>query len=109
MNLAEKILKFKRLPIVYAGNDDYTLELNGWMKIHNEEVYGVFKYDKQDDGRALYCPTDIQVKKIAAYIDKYHGGTFHNQAYICGGKDVKTSQLKQADEIQLHKLFSDLL
>ena len=109
MNLAEKILKFKQVPIVYAGNDDYALELNGWIKIHHEEVYGVFKYDKQDEGRALYCPTDIQVKKIAAYIDKYYGGTFHNQAYICGGKDVKTSQLKQADEIQLHKLFSDWL
>lgn len=109
MNLAEKILKFKRFPIMNAGNDDYTLELNGWMKIHNEEVYGVFKYDMKDEGRALYCPTDIQVKKIAEYIDKYYGGTFHNQAYICGGKDVKTSRLKQADMFQLHDIFTDWL
>lgn len=107
MELAEKIFKFEKFPIKKANNDDYTLELNGWMKIHHDEVYGVFKYDKQDEGRALFCPTDIQVKAIADYIDTYHSGTFHNQAYICGGKDVKTSRLKQADEFQLHAIFAE--
>ena len=84
---------------------DYQMEQNGWMKIHHREVYGMFKYDKDDNDHALYCPTEAQVKAIAAYIDKFYGGVFLNHPDILDGKEIKTSRLKQADEIQLREIF----
>lgn len=104
--LAERLEGCIPLPVGTSLHGvEYQMEQNGWMKIHHREVYGMFKFNKEDKDHALYCPTEAQVNAIAAYIDKFYGGVFLNHPDILGGKEIKTSRLKQADEIQLREIF----
>ena len=86
---------------------EYILMKLGYIKIHDANVYGTFRHKKDEDkyeDRKLYCPTPEQIKLIADYIDKYHNGVLYTD-YKCN-EPVKTSVLRQADEIQLHEMFN---
>lgn len=107
LNLADSIVQFTELKYTSTYGADYDLHLNGWMKIHHDEIYGYFKYDKKDETHELFCPTEAQIKAIAAYADKFYGGKFLNAPSIVGGKEIKTSRLRQADEFQLHAIFME--
>lgn len=84
-------------------NSDYELEKQGWIKIHGNEVYGVFgKYAE------CYCPTEIQIKMICAYIDKFYGGKFYNKPQIVSSTTpISTYRLLQMDKVKLSELFGD--
>lgn len=89
-------------------NGDRELENEGWIKIHDDEVYGCFigKLKPSSDFPFAYCPTEIQVKMICDYIDKYHNGKLYTRPKIVKTTDaISTYKLRQMDKFMLHKLF----
>lgn len=79
---------------------------HGWMKIHDMEVYGYFKYAKNDNDTRLYCPTPEQVNKICVYADKCWSGNIYTRPQIVERTEpIKTYKLKQMDEFKLHEIF----
>ena len=50
------------------------LETHGWLKIHHDEIYGYFRWNKTpeaDDEKQLYCPTEKQIELICEYMNLY--------------------------------------
>ena len=89
-------------------NGDRELENEGWIKIHEDEVYGCFigELKPSSDFPYAYCPTEIQVKMICDYIDKYHNGKLYTRPKIVETTDsISTYKLRQMDKVMLHKLF----
>ena len=89
-------------------NGDRELENEGWIKIHDDEVYGCFigELKPSSDFPFAYCPTEIQVKMICDYIDKYHNGKLYTRPKIVETTDaISTYKLRQMDKVMLHKLF----
>lgn len=89
-------------------NGDRELENEGWIKIHGDEVYGCFigELKTSSDFPFAYCPTEIQVKMICDYIDKYHNGKLYTRPKIVKTTDaISTYKLRQMDKVMLHKLF----
>lgn len=87
---------------------DRELEKEGWIKIHDDEVYGCFigELKPSSDFPFAYCPTEIQVKMICDYIDKYHNGKLYTRPKIVETTDaISTYKLRQMDKFILHKLF----
>lgn len=78
-----------------------------WIKIHHSEVYGYFKWSKDDtDNTKLFCPTPIQIKMICDYADKFHNGKIYTHPQIVKATEpVSTYKLRQMDEFKLHELF----
>lgn len=84
-----------------VGNSDYELEKEGWIKIHGNEVYGAFGI-----AFANYCPTDIQIKLICSYIDKFYGGKLYTRSRIVSARPpVSTHKLLQMDKFKLNEIF----
>ena len=83
------------------GKDAVELEKEGWIKTHGDEVYGGFgAYE------GVYCPTEIQVKMICDYIDKFHNRVFYTRPKCVSNTDpVKTFDVRQMDRPMLHKTF----
>lgn len=89
-------------------NGDRELENEGWIKIHGDEVYGCFigELKPSSDFPFAYCPTEIQVKMICDYIDKYHNGKLYTRPKIVETTDaISTYKLRKMDKVMLHKLF----
>lgn len=89
-------------------NGDRELENEGWIKIHDDEVYGCFigELKTSSDFPFAYCPTEIQVKMICDYIDKYHNGKLYTRPKIVETTDaISTYKLRQMNKFMLHKLF----
>ena len=89
-------------------NGDRELENEGWIKIHEDEVYGCFigELKPSSDFPYAYCPTEIQVKMICDYIDKYHNGKLYTRPKIVETTDaISTYKLRQMGKVMLHKLF----
>lgn len=89
-------------------NGDRELENEGWIKIHDDEVYGCFigELKPSSDFPFAYCPTEIQVKMICDYIDKYHNGKLYTRPKIVETTDaISTYKLRKMDKVMLHKLF----
>ena len=89
---------------------DRKLEEEGWIKIHHDEVYGTFigrKSGPEKDYPYKYAPTDIQIKKVCDYIDKYYGGKLYTMPKIIKiGDPISTYKLRQMDEVMLHNVFN---
>jgi hypothetical protein len=87
---------------------EYWLMAKGFMKVHHNEIYGFFRTykDDNDDDRILFAPTDTQIKLICEYADKRWNGCIYTQPKIVTKTEpIKTSKLRQMDEIALHGLF----
>lgn len=116
MNLADQLFKKKfNAQMTKDGVTEYGsldpeqwLTREGYIKIHDKEVYGYYKWakDDKDTYAKLYAPTPIQIQKICEYADRCHNGNIHTQPQIVTHTDpIKTYQLKQMDEIKLHEIF----
>ena len=92
---------------------EYWLEKHGWIKIHHEDCYGSFIGRRDEaptpDYPYAYNPTDIQVKMICDYADKFYGGKFYTEANALGRlthtKPFSTYKVRQMDEFKLHETF----
>ena len=89
-------------------NGEEKLNNESWIKIHGNEIYGFFKWSKDDtDDAKLFCPTPIQIKMICDYANKYYSGNIYTQPQIVKPTEpVSTYKLRQMDEFKLHELFS---
>lgn len=125
MNIAEQIFNTPTNKYAIKMNEDgvsvwggfdspeYWLEKHGWVKIHHEDCYGSFIGRRDEEPTKefpyAYNPTDIQVKMICDYADKFYGGKFYTEANAMGRisqtEPHSTYKVKQADEFMLHKIF----
>ena len=123
MCLAEDILKGNSIYGVQMNKDGVSewsgtnsperwLETHGWLKVHHDEIYGYFRWNKTpeaDDEKQLYCPTEKQIELVCKYVDKYYGGKFYQAPLILRDrydKPLYTRDIKQMDEIALHNAFN---
>ena len=125
MNIAEQIFKGNN---VYANkmnkdgvsewggsnSPEYWLEKNGWVKIHHDDCYGSFIGERNPEDRTpdfpyAYNPTEIQIKMICDYADKFYGGKFYTEANAMGRmfhtEPFSTYKVRQMDEFKIHETF----
>ena len=124
MNLAEQIFKGNNVYAarmtkdnvsIWSGVDspEYWLEKHGWIKIHHDDCYGAFIGRRNDeptpDYPYAYNPTDIQIKMICNYADKFYGGKFYTEANVLGRvihtKPYSTYAVRQMDDLKIHEIF----
>ena len=125
MNLAEQI--FNAPCNIYAvrmakdgvsimggiESPEYWLEKHGWVKIHHDDCYGAFigrrNEDPTPDYPYAYNPTDIQIKMICNYADKFYGGKFYTEANALGRithtEPYSTYAVRQMDDLKIHEIF----
>ena len=92
---------------------EYWLEKHGWVKIHHDDCYGAFIGHRNEeptpDYPYAYNPTDIQIKMICNYADKFYGGKFYTEANALGRithtEPYSTYAVRQMDKIRLHEIF----
>lgn len=91
------------------NNPQRWLEKQGWMKIHNDEVYGSFGKIRDC---VLECPTETQIKMICEYADKFwdHKILPIPRALLTNPDDwdknmITTYKLRQMDEFKLRDVF----
>lgn len=117
LNIAEQLFNKKYneemsndgVSIFSSNSPEKWLDMNGWIKIHHDEVYGTFIGNKipTDDFKYKYCPTKVQIDKICEYLDKNWKGKFYSQPKIVRNTEpIFTYQLRQMDEVMLHEIFS---
>lgn len=84
---------------------EYELMKMGFMKVHHDNIYGYFAYNKKEaeEGGRAYCPTEVQVNAIYEYAKKYYGGMINVDG--TGRHMVSVSAIRQMDEIALRELF----
>ena len=125
MNIAEQIfnaptnkyaIKMKEDGVsIWGGTDspDYWLEKHGWVKIHHDDCYGSFIGHRNEEPTKEYPyhynPTDIQIKMICDYADKFYGGKFYTEANAFGRmkhtEPFSTYAVRQMDEFKIHEIF----
>jgi len=125
MNLAEQI--FNAPCNIYAvrmakdgvsimsgiESPEYWLEKHGWVKIHHNDCYGAFIGHRNEeptpDYPYAYNPTDIQIKMICNYADKFYGGKFYTEANTLGRithtEPYSTYAVRQMDDLKIHEIF----
>ena len=124
MNIAEQIFNASGgkyaiammkdgVDIMSSNSPEQWLTSHGWIKIHHNDCYGSFigRRDEEPtkDYPYPYCPTDIQIKMICDYIDKYYNGKFFTEANAFGRvrhtEPFTTYKVRQMDEFKLHEIF----
>jgi hypothetical protein len=100
---------------IMSGIDspEYWLEKHGWVKIHHDDCYGAFigKRDEEPtpDFPYAYNPTDIQIKMICDYANKFYGGKFYTEANVMGRithtEPYSTYKVRQMNDLQIHEIF----
>ena len=124
MNLAEQIFKGNNVYAArmtkdgvseWSGNDspEYWLEKHGWVKIHHDDCYGSFigrrNEEPTPDYPYSYNPTEIQIKMICDYADKFYGGKFYTEANALGRithtEPYSTYKVRQMDDLMIHEIF----
>ena len=96
-----------------VDSPDYWLEKHGWVKIHHNDCYGSFIGHRNEkpakDYPYAYNPTDIQIKMICDYADKFYGGKFYTEANVLGRdrhpEPFSTYKVRQMDEFKIHEIF----
>lgn len=96
-----------------VNSPEQWLTSHGWIKIHGEDCYGSFigrrNEEPTKDFPYPYNPTDIQVKMVCDYADKFYGGKFFTEANAMGRlhqkEPFKTYAVRQMDEFGIHKVF----
>ena len=125
MNLAEQIfnapcniyaVRMEKDGVSIMGgieSPEYWLEKHGWIKIHHDDCYGAFIGHRNEeptpDYPYAYNPTDIQIKMICNYADKFYGGKFYTEANVFG-RDIhpdpySTYAVRQMDDLKIHEIF----
>jgi len=92
---------------------EYWLDKHGWVKIHHDDCYGAFIGHRNEeptpDYPYAYNPTDIQIKMICNYADKFYGGKFYTEANALGRithtEPYSTYAVRQMDDLKIHEIF----
>ena len=94
--------------ILSADSPERWLEKHGFIKIHDNDIYGSFIGDK-DWTEYPYCPTPIQIKLICTYADKHYNSKFYTEADVLGRhrhpEPYSSYKVRQMDDVMLHQIF----
>lgn len=95
----------ERLAIKYdliGPNYDFYLIDHSWVKLSGNRVY-VHLCDKKtdQDGEALFVPTDKQIETLCRFIKANHNGLMTSGK----GRTFRCADIKQMDEYALHEAF----
>lgn len=106
-------MKADGVGISSVNSPERWLEKKGWIKIHDDSIYGSFSiYEtEEEDSMFQYCPTEKQVEEICKFANKFYGGKFYTEYPTFGTRTMRpdpvhTYKLRQMDKPMLHKTFS---
>lgn len=95
LNIAERLLASKKIPVKEMRNPDRWLEENGWVKIHHDWIL----FSGSFYGKTL---TDVQIEKLYRYGQVCHRGV------LCLGTSqtqITAARLRETEPLMLNKLL----
>lgn len=114
MNLADRMFKklfskndLKKNDLLFGGTEDpeQYLTRNEWIKIHNNEIFGTFMNDPDEE--YSYCPTKKQISEICRYADlNWHGKIYTQPQIVKRTEPISTYKLRQMDKFKLNEIFN---
>lgn len=95
LNIAERLLASKKIPVKEMRNPDRWLEENGWVKIHHDWIL----FSGSFYGKTL---TEIQIDKLYHY-----GNVCHKGVLLLGTSQepITATRLRATEPIMLNKLL----
>lgn len=95
LNIAERLLASKKIPVKEMRNPDRWLEENGWVKVHHNWIlfFGSFY------GKTL---TDVQIEKLYQYGQVCHRGVLRLGT---SQTQITAARLREAEPLMLNKLL----
>lgn len=95
LNIAERLLASKKIPVKEMRNPDRWLEENGWVKVHHDWIL----FSGPFFGKTL---TDVQIEKLYRY-----GQVCHRGVLRLGVSQVQitAARLRETEPIMLNKFF----
>lgn len=96
LNIAERLLASKKIPVKEMRNPDRWLEENGWVKIHHDWIL----FSGSFYGKTL---TEIQIDKLYHY-----GNVCHKGVLLLGTSQepITATRLRATEPIMLNKLLN---
>lgn len=95
LNIAERLLASKKIPVKEMWNPDRWLEENGWVKVHHDWIL----FSGPFFGKTL---TDVQIEKLYRY-----GQVCHRGVLRLGVSQVQitAARLRETEPLMLNKFF----
>lgn len=95
LNIAERLLASKKIPVKEMRNPDRWLEENGWVKVHHNWIlfFGSFY------GKTL---TDVQIEKLYRYGQVCHRGVLRLGT---SQTQITAARLREVEPLMLNKLL----
>lgn len=95
LNIAERLLASKKVPVKEARNPDRWLEENGWVKVHHDWIL----FSGSFYGKTL---TDVQIEKLYRY-----GQVCHRGVLRLGVSQIQITavRLRATELLMLNKFF----
>lgn len=96
LNIAERLLASKKVPVKEARNPDRWLEENGWVKVHHDWIL----FSGSFYGKTL---TDVQIEKLYRY-----GQVCHRGVLRLGVSQIQITavRLRATEPLMLNKLLN---
>lgn len=95
LNIAERLLASKKIPVKELRNPDRWLEENGWVKIHHDWILFAGPFF----GKTL---TDIQIEKLYRYGQVCHRGVLRLGV---SRTQITAARLRETEPLMLNKFF----
>lgn len=95
LNIAERLLASKKIPVKELRNPDRWLEENGWVKIHHDWILFAGPFF----GKTL---TDIQIEKLYRYGQVCHRGVLRLGT---SQTQITAARLRETEPLMLNKFF----
>ena len=95
LNIAERLLASKKIPVKEMRNPDRWLEENGWVKVHHDWIL----FSGSFYGKTL---TEIQIDKLYHY-----GNVCHKGVLLLGTSQtqITAARLRETEPLMLNKLL----
>ena len=95
LNITERLLASKKIPVKEMRNPDRWLEENGWVKVHHDWIL----FSGPFFGKSL---TDVQIEKLYRY-----GQVCHRGVLRLGVSQVQitAARLRETEPLMLNKFF----
>lgn len=95
LNIAERLLASKKIPVKEMRNPDRWLEENGWVKVHHDWIL----FSGPFFGKTL---TEIQIDKLYHY-----GNVCHKGVLLLGTSQtqITAARLRETEPLMLNKFF----
>lgn len=95
LNIAERLLASKKIPVKEMRNPDRWLEENGWVKVHHDWIL----FSGSFYGKTL---TDVQIEKLYRYGQVCHRGVLRLGT---SQTQITAARLRETEPLMLNKFF----